>query len=51
MAEMDAGDRVGLTLTRDCLFLFGADGRRIARGAAARGSRRCRAAITSAHES
>ena len=34
MAEMDAGDRVGLTLTRDCLFLFGADGRRIARDAA-----------------
>ena len=34
MAEMDAGDRVGLTLTRDCLFLFGRDGRRIARGAA-----------------
>ena len=33
MAEMDAGDRVGLTLTRDCLFLFGPDGRRIARGA------------------
>ncbi len=32
MAEMDAGDRVGLTLTRDCLFLFGADGKRIARG-------------------
>jgi ABC-type sugar transport system ATPase subunit len=34
MAEMDAGDRVGLTLTRDCLFLFGSDGRRIARAAA-----------------
>jgi multiple sugar transport system ATP-binding protein len=34
MAEMDAGDRVGLTLTRECLFLFGPDGRRIARGAA-----------------
>jgi len=33
MAEMDAGDRVGLTLTRDCLFLFGSDGRRIARAA------------------
>ena len=33
MAEMDAGDRVGLTLTRDCLFLFGRDGRRIAPGA------------------
>ena len=34
MADMDAGDRVGLTLARDCLFLFGSDGRRIARGAA-----------------
>jgi multiple sugar transport system ATP-binding protein len=34
MAEMDAGDRVGLTLTRDYLFLFGPDGRRIARNAA-----------------
>ena len=34
MAEMDAGDRVGLTLTRDCLFLFGLDGRRIARDTA-----------------
>jgi ABC-type sugar transport system ATPase subunit len=34
MAEMNDGDRVGLTLTRDCLFLFGPDGRRIARGAA-----------------
>ena len=34
MAEMEAGDRVGLTLTRDCLFLFGPDGRRIARDAA-----------------
>ena len=29
---MEAGDRVGLTLTRECLFLFGADGKRIARG-------------------
>ncbi|MGE5271404.1 MAG: TOBE domain-containing protein, partial [Thiohalocapsa sp.] len=34
MAELDAGERVGLTLTRECLFLFGADGSRIARGAA-----------------
>jgi ABC-type sugar transport system ATPase subunit len=34
LAEMDAGDRVGLSLTRDRLFLFGPDGRRIARGAA-----------------
>jgi ABC-type sugar transport system ATPase subunit len=33
MAEMEAGDRIGLTLTRDCIFLFGPDGRRIARGA------------------
>ena len=29
MAEMKAGERVGLTLTRDCLFLFGPDGQRI----------------------
>ncbi|MGH7087858.1 MAG: TOBE domain-containing protein, partial [Stellaceae bacterium] len=34
LAEMDAGDRVGLSLTRERLFLFGADGRRLARGAA-----------------
>jgi ABC-type sugar transport system ATPase subunit len=34
LAEMDAGDRVGLSLIRDRLFLFGPDGRRIARGAA-----------------
>jgi ABC-type sugar transport system ATPase subunit len=34
MAEMEAGERVGLTLTRDRLFLFGPDGRRIARGSA-----------------
>jgi ABC-type sugar transport system ATPase subunit len=33
MAEMDAGDRVGLTLTRDCLYLFSNDGRRIVRAA------------------
>jgi ABC-type sugar transport system ATPase subunit len=32
MAELEAGDRIGLTLTRECLFLFGADGQRIARG-------------------
>jgi ABC-type sugar transport system ATPase subunit len=30
-AELDAGERVGLTLTRDCIFLFGADGKRITR--------------------
>jgi lactose/L-arabinose transport system ATP-binding protein len=35
MAEMEAGDGVALTLTRDRLFLFAADGRRIARGEAA----------------
>jgi hypothetical protein len=35
MAEMEAGDRVALTLTRDRLFLFAPDGRRIARGEAA----------------
>jgi ABC-type sugar transport system ATPase subunit len=29
MAEMEAGDRVGLTLTRECLFLFGPGGRRV----------------------
>jgi lactose/L-arabinose transport system ATP-binding protein len=34
MAAMNAGDRVGLALTRECLFLFGADGRRMARRAA-----------------
>jgi multiple sugar transport system ATP-binding protein len=34
MAEMEAGDRIGLTLTRECLFLFGPDGRRLARGGA-----------------
>jgi len=34
MAEMEAGDRVALTLTRDRLFLFAADGRRIGRSAA-----------------
>ena len=39
MAEMEAGDRLALTLTRDRLFLFGPDGRRIA-GTAAR-VRRC----------
>jgi lactose/L-arabinose transport system ATP-binding protein len=33
MAEMEAGDRVALTLTRDRLFLFATDGRRIGRGA------------------
>jgi multiple sugar transport system ATP-binding protein len=34
MAEMEAGDRVGLTLARGRLFLFGADGKRIGRGGA-----------------
>lgn len=35
MAEMEAGDRIGLGLTRERLFLFGPDGKRIARGGAA----------------
>ncbi|MGE0258377.1 MAG: ABC transporter ATP-binding protein [Alphaproteobacteria bacterium] len=30
LAEMEDGDRLGLTLTRDSLFLFGPDGRRVA---------------------
>jgi ABC-type sugar transport system ATPase subunit len=34
MAELEAGDTIGLTLTRECIFLFGSDGRRLARGAA-----------------
>jgi multiple sugar transport system ATP-binding protein len=34
MAEMQPGDRLALTLTRERLFLFGPDGRRLARGAA-----------------
>jgi hypothetical protein len=34
MAALEAGDSIGLTLTRDCLFPFGADGKRIARGGA-----------------
>ncbi len=29
LAEMQDGDRVGLTLTRECLFLFDPDGRRV----------------------
>jgi ABC-type sugar transport system ATPase subunit len=29
LAELHAGDKVGLTLTRNCIFLFGADGKRI----------------------
>jgi ABC-type sugar transport system ATPase subunit len=29
LAELDAGERVALTLTRDCIFVFGADGRRV----------------------
>jgi hypothetical protein len=40
MAEMDAGDRAGLSLRPECLYLFGADGRRLARGAASAGSTR-----------
>jgi len=35
MAEMEAGDRIGLTLRRDCIFLFDPDGRRILRDAGA----------------
>jgi ABC-type sugar transport system ATPase subunit len=31
MAELEVGDRIGLTLTRERLFLFGPDGQRIAR--------------------
>jgi ABC-type sugar transport system ATPase subunit len=34
MAETEAGDALALTLSRDCLFLFGSDGRRLARGTA-----------------
>jgi hypothetical protein len=33
MAEMKVGDQLALTLLRECIFLFGADGRRLARGA------------------
>jgi multiple sugar transport system ATP-binding protein len=40
MAEMEAGDRAWLTLTRECLFLFGADGTRVARGAGFAGQTR-----------
>jgi ABC-type sugar transport system ATPase subunit len=32
MAETEAGDRIALTLTRECLFLFGPDGRRLTGG-------------------
>jgi lactose/L-arabinose transport system ATP-binding protein len=35
LAELEDGETVGLTLTRECIFLFGADGRRLARGTAA----------------
>jgi lactose/L-arabinose transport system ATP-binding protein len=35
MAELEAGDTLGLTLTRECIFLFGSDGQRLARSAAA----------------
>jgi ABC-type sugar transport system ATPase subunit len=31
LAELDAGERVGLTLSRDRLFVFGADGKRVTR--------------------
>jgi ABC-type sugar transport system ATPase subunit len=31
MAETEAGDRIALTLARECLFLFGPDGRRVSR--------------------
>jgi ABC-type sugar transport system ATPase subunit len=34
MADMEAGDKIAVTLTRECIFMFGSDGRRIARGAA-----------------
>ncbi len=34
LAELDAGDRVGLNLLRDRLFLFAPDGRRLGRAAA-----------------
>jgi lactose/L-arabinose transport system ATP-binding protein len=33
MAEMEAGNQLGVTLLREHIFLFGPDGRRIARGA------------------
>jgi ABC-type sugar transport system ATPase subunit len=44
MAELDAGDRIGVTLTRELIFLFGADGRQIARGAAVAPQLRARVA-------
>ncbi len=44
MAEMEAGDRLGLTLIRECIFLFGTDGRRIARGTSAAAPARARIA-------
>jgi multiple sugar transport system ATP-binding protein len=34
LAELQAGDQVGLNLARNCLFLFGADGKRIKGGRA-----------------
>jgi lactose/L-arabinose transport system ATP-binding protein len=46
MAEMEAGDRVALTLTRDRLYLFGGDGRRIARDTAASTARTQYAAVS-----
>jgi ABC-type sugar transport system ATPase subunit len=39
LAELDAGDRVGLHLLRDRLFLFAPDGRRLARSTLATPSR------------
>jgi hypothetical protein len=36
MAELDVGDRIGLRLTRECIFLFGSDGKRIAAATAIR---------------
>jgi hypothetical protein len=35
MAELDAGARLGLTLARDQICLFGSDGHRIRSGSAA----------------
>ena len=42
MAETEDGDRLGLSLMRECIFLFGPDGRRIAHGAASAAPRRTR---------
>jgi hypothetical protein len=35
MAEIDSGAKLGLTLARDSIFLFGQDGQRIRSGSAA----------------